>query len=85
MNDMILILNYSDEFAVEAAKRLRGERVFCKIMLAHKPAKLVIELIQFQGDRLGHHMGKQGAAILQDLISIRAVYQEGDPYCLPPD
>ena len=32
MNDMILILNYSDEFAVEAAKRLRGERVFCKII-----------------------------------------------------
>ena len=32
MNDMILILNYSDEFAVEAAKRLRGEQVFCKII-----------------------------------------------------
>ena len=28
MNDMILILNYSDEFAVEAARRLRGEQVF---------------------------------------------------------
>ena len=33
MNDMILILNYSDEFAVEAAKRLRGERVFLKRLL----------------------------------------------------
>ena len=32
MNDMILILNYSDEFAVEAARRLRGEQVFCKII-----------------------------------------------------
>lgn len=29
---MILILNYSDEFAVEAARRLRGEQVFCKII-----------------------------------------------------
>ena len=32
MNDMILILNYSDEFAAEAAKRLRGEQVFSKII-----------------------------------------------------
>ena len=32
MNDMILILNYSDEFAVEAAKRLRAEHIFCRII-----------------------------------------------------
>ena len=32
MNDKILILNYSDEFAVEAARRLRGEQVFCEII-----------------------------------------------------
>lgn len=32
MNDMILILNYSDEFAIEAAGRLRGEQVFCRII-----------------------------------------------------
>ena len=32
MNDMILILNYSDEFASEAAKRLRAEHVYCRII-----------------------------------------------------
>ena len=32
MNDMILILNYSDEFAAEAAKRLRSEQVFSNII-----------------------------------------------------
>ena len=43
MNDMILILNYSDEFAVEAAKRLRGERVFCKIISGTTTAAQVAE------------------------------------------
>lgn len=32
MNDMILILNYADEFAIEAAKRLRDERVYSRII-----------------------------------------------------
>lgn len=32
MNDIILILNYSDEFSVEAAKRLRAEHIFCRII-----------------------------------------------------
>ncbi len=32
MNDLILILNYSDEFAMEAAKRLRAEHIFCQIV-----------------------------------------------------
>ena len=31
MNDMILILNYSDEFSAEAARRLRAEHIFCQI------------------------------------------------------
>ena len=44
MNDMILILNYSDEFAVEAAKRLRGERVFCKIISGTATAAQVAEI-----------------------------------------
>ena len=44
MNDMILILNYSDEFAVEAAKRLRGERVFCKIISGMTTAAQVAEI-----------------------------------------
>ena len=44
MNDMILILNYSDEVAVEAAKRLRGERVFCKIISGTTTAAQIAEL-----------------------------------------
>ena len=44
MNDMILILNYSDEFAVEAAKRLRGERVFCKIISGTTTAAQIAEI-----------------------------------------
>ena len=45
MNDMILILNYSDEFAVEAARRLRGEQVFCKIIsgMTTAPVTLLLE------------------------------------------
>ena len=44
MNDMILILNYSDEFAVEAAKRLRGEQVFCKIISGMTTAAQIAEI-----------------------------------------
>lgn len=32
MNDMILILNYSDEFSLEVARRLRAERVYGRIV-----------------------------------------------------
>ena len=32
MNDMILILNYSEEFSLEAARRLRAEHVFSRII-----------------------------------------------------
>lgn len=32
MHDMILILNYSDEFSVEIARRLRAEQVFARIV-----------------------------------------------------
>ena len=45
----------------------------------------MVELIQFQDDRLGHHLGKQGAAVLQDFIPIRTIYQESDLYCFKPD
>lgn len=32
MNDMILILNFSDEFSLEAARRLRAEQVYSRIL-----------------------------------------------------
>ena len=32
MNDMILILNYSDEFSREIALRLRGEQIYGRIV-----------------------------------------------------
>lgn len=32
MHDMILILNYSDEFSIEIARRLRAERVYARIV-----------------------------------------------------
>ena len=44
MNDMILILNYSDEFAAEAAKRLRGEQVFSKIISGMTTAEQIREI-----------------------------------------
>ena len=44
MNDMILILNYSDEFAAEAARRLRGEQVFSKIISGMTTAEQIREI-----------------------------------------
>ena len=44
MNDMILILNYSDEFAAEAAKRLRSEQVFSKIISGMTTAEQIREI-----------------------------------------
>lgn len=32
MNDMILILNYSDEFSMQIARRLRAEQVYAKVL-----------------------------------------------------
>jgi len=44
MNDMILILNYSDEFASEAAKRLRAEHVYCRIISGMTTASQIKEI-----------------------------------------
>ena len=44
MNDMILILNYSDEFAMEAAKRLRAEHIYCQIISGMTTAGQVREI-----------------------------------------
>lgn len=44
MNDMILILNYSDEFAVEAARRLRAEHIYCRIISGMTTAAQISEI-----------------------------------------
>ena len=44
MNDMILILNFSDEFAVEAAKRLRAEHIYCRIISGMTTASQIKEI-----------------------------------------
>ncbi|MBR5288289.1 MAG: 7-cyano-7-deazaguanine synthase [Clostridia bacterium] len=44
MNDMILILNYSDEFSMEAAKRLRAEHIFCRIVSGMTTADQIREI-----------------------------------------
>ena len=44
MNDMILILNYSDEFALEAARRLRAEHIYCRIISGMTTAGQIREI-----------------------------------------
>lgn len=44
MNDMILILNYSDEFSMEIARRLRAEQIYSQILPAGTTAAQMREL-----------------------------------------
>ena len=44
MNDMILILNYSEEFSLEVARRLRAEGVYGRIISGMTTAAQVKEL-----------------------------------------
>lgn len=44
MKDMILILNYSDEFAIEAMNRLRGEQVYAEIINGMTTAAQIREI-----------------------------------------
>ena len=44
MNDMILILNYSDEFSVEIARRLRAEQIYSRIISGSTTAAQVREI-----------------------------------------
>ena len=44
MNDMILILNYSDEFSLEVASRLRAERVYGRIISGMTTAAQIEEM-----------------------------------------
>ncbi|MDO5377364.1 MAG: 7-cyano-7-deazaguanine synthase [Clostridia bacterium] len=57
MNDMILILNYSDEFAMEAARRLRAEQVYSVIVSGMTTAEQVRKMaprgIVMAGERAG--------------------------------
>ncbi len=44
MNDMILILNYSDEFSVEIARRLRAEQIYSRIISGSTTSAQVREI-----------------------------------------
>lgn len=44
MNDMILILNYSDEFSMEIARRLRSEQVYARIISGMTTAEQIRRL-----------------------------------------
>lgn len=44
MNDMILILNYSDEFSMEIARRLRAEQIYSKIISGSTTATQIREI-----------------------------------------
>ena len=41
MQDMILILNYSDEFSMEIARRLRAEQIHARIAAPETTAQQV--------------------------------------------
>ena len=45
MNDMILILNYSDTFSREIALRLRGEQVYGRIVSGMTTSAQIADLI----------------------------------------
>lgn len=44
MNDMILILNYSDEFSMEIARRLRAEQIYSRIINGSTTAAQIREI-----------------------------------------
>lgn len=44
MNDMILILNYSDEFSIEIARRLRAEQIYSRIISGSTTAAQIREI-----------------------------------------
>lgn len=44
MNDMILILNYSDEFSMEIARRLRSEQIYSRIISGMTTAAQIREM-----------------------------------------
>lgn len=76
MNDMILILNYSDEFSMEAAKRLRAEHIFCQIISGMTTAGQIREIaprgILMTGEPVGG-MGVFDAEILQLGVPVLAL------------
>ena len=44
MNDMILILNFSDEFSLEVARRLRAEQIYGRIISGMTTAAQIREM-----------------------------------------
>lgn len=61
MNDMILILNYADEFSIEIARRLRAEQVYARIISGMVTAQQVREIAPSGIILSGEAGGKLGA------------------------
>ena len=61
MNDMILILNHSDEFSVEIASRLRAEQIYARIVAPETTAQQVRSLAPRGIILSGEAAGEDGA------------------------
>lgn len=76
MNDMILILNYADEFSMEIARRLRGEQVYARIISGMVTAQQVCDIaprgIILSGEAEGKH-GTFDAEILSLGVPVLAL------------
>ena len=69
MHDMILILNYSDEFSIEIARRLRAERVYTRIVPGDIPAD-EIAVIAPRGVILGGEAAGEGEGFDAKIVKL---------------
>lgn len=69
MNDMILILNYSDEFSMEIAKRLRAEQVYARIVSGMTTAAQVKEIAP-QGVILSGESGGKAGTFDAEILAL---------------
>lgn len=69
MNDMILILNYSDDFSMEIARRLRAEQVYARIVSGMVTAKQVQEIAP-QGVILSGESGGKLGTFDAEILSL---------------
>ena len=69
MQDMILILNYSDEFSMEIARRLRAEQIHARIAAPDTTAQQVKALAPRGVILSGEASGKE-AALDEELLHL---------------
>lgn len=69
MQDMILILNYSDEFSMEIARRLRAEQIHARIAAPETTAEQVKALAP-RGVILSGEAGGKGAALDEAILRL---------------